>query len=359
MKTTDFSFDLPDELIAQHPSDRRGESRLMVVDRESGEISHRMVAELPEILSPQTVMVFNDSRVRKARLYGRRVSSAPGKPREFLLVRELSTEAAATAAAGGTGVRARARWEAMTKRPSKLREGSRIAFPGGRTARVVGHREMFVHLEFDEPLDESYFAEYGHVPLPPYIDRDDEAEDEERYQTVYAREPGSVAAPTAGLHFTPGLLERLEAAGVGIEWVRLHVGIGTFLPVRVEDLDEHRMHEERCELTPQTAERLNAERAAGNRLLAVGTTSVRTLESAWNPHTGRLEPFAGETDLFIRPGHRFGAVDTLFTNFHTPRSTLLMLVSAFATRELILRAYREAVGERYRFFSYGDAMLIV
>lgn len=359
MKTTDFSFELPDELIAQHPSDRRGESRLMVVDRASGAISHRMVADLPEILSPQTVMVFNDSRVRKARLYGRIGGNDGGKPREFLLVRELPTAAPATAAAGGPGARARTRWEAMTKRPSKLREDAAVAFPGGRTARVVGHREMFVHLEFDEPLEEEYFSEHGHVPLPPYIDRDDEAEDEERYQTVYAREPGSVAAPTAGLHFTPGLLERLEAAGVEMEWVRLHVGIGTFLPVRVENLDEHRMHEEQCILSPHTASRLNEARAAGSRLLAVGTTSVRTLESAWNPRSARLEPFSGETDLFIRPGHRFGAVDALFTNFHTPRSTLLMLVSAFATRELILSAYEEAVRERYRFFSYGDAMLIV
>ncbi|MFW6260871.1 MAG: tRNA preQ1(34) S-adenosylmethionine ribosyltransferase-isomerase QueA [Spirochaetota bacterium] len=355
MKTTDFSFELPDELIAQHPSDRRGESRLMVVDPASGAISHRMVADLPEILSPQTVMVFNDSRVRKARLYGRIVGHDGGKPREFLLVRELPT----AAPDAGAGVRARARWEGMTKRPSTLREGTAIVFPGGRTARVVGHREMFVHLEFDEPLEEEYFSEHGHVPLPPYIDRDDEAEDEERYQTVYAREPGSVAAPTAGLHFTPGLLERLETAGVDIEWVRLHVGIGTFLPVRVENVDEHRMHEEQCVLSAQTASRLNAARTAGRRLLAVGTTSVRTLESAWNAETERLEPFSGETDLFIRPGHRFGAVDMLFTNFHTPRSTLLMLVSAFATRELILRAYEEAVRERYRFFSYGDAMLIV
>lgn len=357
MKTTDFSFDLPDELIAQHPSDRRGESRLMVVERATGAISHRMVADLPEILSADTVMVFNDSRVRKARLYGTRTAGdGEATAREYLLVRELPPPDG-----GGTGqpVPRRTRWEAMTRRPAKLREGTTIGFPGGRSARVVGHHEMFVHLEFDEPLEEAYFDEHGHVPLPPYIDREDEPEDEERYQTVYAREPGSVAAPTAGLHFTPGLLERLEAAGVDIEWVRLHVGIGTFLPVRVENLDEHRMHEEQCVLLPETAERLNAARAAGSRLLAVGTTSVRTLESAWNARTARLEPFSGETDLFIRPGHRFGAVDMLFTNFHTPRSTLLMLVSAFATRELILRAYDEAVAERYRFFSYGDAMLIV
>lgn len=350
MKTADFSFELPEELIAQHPSNHRGESRLMVVDRASGTIDHRRVVDLPQILDPETVMVFNDSRVRKARLYGRVRRASPGSSagdeREFLLVREIP----------GSG--GRRRWAAMTRKPGRLGEGTRVEFPDGRIARVEARRDMFVELAFDRALDEGYFATHGHVPLPPYIDRADAAEDEERYQTVYAREPGSVAAPTAGLHFTPQLLEQLEGRGVGAEWVRLHVGIGTFLPVRTEELDEHRMHEEECELGAETADRLNEARRAGRRLLAVGTTSVRTLESAWNAAAGRLEPFRGPTDLFIKPGHRFGAVDRLFTNFHTPRSTLLVLVSAFATRELILRAYEEAVAERYRFFSYGDAMLI-
>jgi S-adenosylmethionine:tRNA ribosyltransferase-isomerase len=351
VKTTDFSFDLPDELIAQHPSEKRGESRLMLVDRRDAKISHHSVGDLPDLLDSRTVMVFNDSRVRKARLYGRRRASLPdgrsAPEREFLLVRDLP------------GKSPRIRWEAMTRKPARLRSGEEIDFPSGRVARVVDHRGMFVHLEFDAPVDEAYFTSNGHVPLPPYIDREDAVEDEERYQTVYAREPGSVAAPTAGLHFTPDLLRRLEEAGVGNEHVRLHVGIGTFLPVRVENLEEHRMHEEECELSDETARRLNEAREAGRKLLAVGTTSVRTLESAWNAEHGRLEAFRGATDLFIRPGYRFGAVDALFTNFHTPRSTLLMLVSAFASRELILRAYETAVAERYRFFSYGDAMLIV
>ncbi|MFP4113234.1 MAG: tRNA preQ1(34) S-adenosylmethionine ribosyltransferase-isomerase QueA [Spirochaetota bacterium] len=360
MKTTDFSFDLPDELIAQHPSEHRGESRLMVLDRTTGRTEHRTVADLPDLVAPRTVMVFNDSRVRKARLYGRPVATgahaAPvragdagdrdGGDREFLLVRELPDHPPRTG------------WEAMTKKPRRLKPDDRIAFPGGRTARVVGHREMFVMLRFDSPLDEAYFARHGHVPLPPYIEREDAPEDEERYQTVYAKEPGSVAAPTAGLHFTPRILDELRARGVRTETVRLHVGIGTFLPVRVEDIGEHTMHEEECELTEETARRLNEARAEGHPLLAVGTTTVRTLESAWDPDRGELVPFRGETDIFIRPGHQFGAVDMLFTNFHTPRSTLLMLVSAFAGRETILAAYEEAVRERYRFFSYGDAMLI-
>ncbi|MFW6288469.1 MAG: tRNA preQ1(34) S-adenosylmethionine ribosyltransferase-isomerase QueA [Spirochaetota bacterium] len=348
MKTTDFSFDLPEELIAQHPSASRGGSRLMVLDRRTGAIEHRSVADLPELLPPDTIMVFNDSRVRKARLYGR---LGAGVEREFLLVRELPDDA--TGAASGSA------WEAMTRKPRKISPGTQIAFPGNRTATVTGHREMFIYLVFEQPLDEDYFAAHGHVPLPPYIDRDDETEDEERYQTVYAREPGSVAAPTAGLHFTPELLSRLEEKGIEIEWVRLHVGIGTFLPVRVENVDDHEMHEEECELSLAAATRLNAARRNGRRLLAVGTTSVRTLESAWNRTTGELEPFRGATRLFIRPGYEFGAVDALFTNFHTPQSTLLMLVSAFAGRENVITAYETAVQERYRFFSYGDAMVIL
>jgi len=343
MKTTDFSFDLPDELIAQHPSAERGGSRLMVLDRSTGNVSHHLVAELPELVSPETVIVFNDSRVRKARLYG---TVGEGTEREFLLVRALSDGEHTT-------------WEAMTRRARSLRPRAAVRFPGGRSAVVLGRRDMFVDLRFDAPLDEAYFAAHGHVPLPPYIDRADEHSDEERYQTVYAREPGSVAAPTAGLHFTPQLISTLEARGVSIEWVRLHVGIGTFLPVRVENVDEHVMHEEECELTAETAERLNRARRAGRRLLAVGTTTVRTLESAWDRDRERLVPFRGPTRLFIRPGYRFGAVDSLFTNFHTPHSTLLMLVSAFAGRERVLAAYEEAVRRRYRFFSYGDAMLML
>ncbi len=347
MKTADFSFDLPEELIAQHPSARRDRARLMVLDRRTGGTQHRMVTDFPDLLAPGTVMVCNDSRVRKARLYAR-VSG--GSEREFLLIRELHDK---------TCVDDRASvWEAMTRKPSRLRVGTVVDFPDGRCATVAGHRSAFVLLSFDAPLDEAYFAAWGHVPLPPYIARQDEDEDESRYQTVYAQEPGSVAAPTAGLHFTTELLERVKELGVQIEWVRLHVGIGTFLPVRVDEVEKHEMHEERCELRPEVAERLNAAREAGRPILAVGTTSVRTLESAWDERRQRIVGFSGETRLFIRPGYRFTVVDTLFTNFHTPRSTLLMLVAAFAGRDRVLAAYEEAVRRRYRFYSYGDAMLI-
>ncbi len=303
-----------------------------------------MMSDLPDLVAPGTVMVFNDSRVRKARLLAR--PGDGGAEREFLMIREIPDETGAPT------------WEAMTRKPGRLRTGTRVRFPGDRTGVVTGHRGSLVHVSFEMKLDEEYFATYGHVPLPPYISRDDEREDEARYQTVYAREPGSVAAPTAGLHFTQEILDRLSARGVAIEWVRLHVGIGTFLPVRVEDVDAHEMHEETCELAPAVADRLNEARAAERKVLAVGTTSVRTLESAWDADRDCVVGFSGETRLFIRPGYRFRVVDSLFTNFHTPRSTLLMLVSAFAGRERILAAYEEAVRRRYRFFSYGDAMLI-
>lgn len=348
MKTADFSFDLPGELIAQHPSARREAARLMVLDRGTGETQHRAVADLPDLLIPGTVMVCNDSRVRKAR-FSARVAGADSE-REFLLVRAVPE---GTDDAGRSS-----RWEAMTRKPSRLRVGTVVEFPDGRAATVTGHRSAFVLLSFDTPLDEAYFAAWGHVPLPPYIDRQDEDEDESRYQTVYAREPGSVAAPTAGLHFTAELLERIEQLGVQIEWVRLHVGIGTFLPVRVDEIERHKMHEERCELLPDVAGRLNVAREAGRPILAVGTTSVRTLESAWDEERQSIVGFSGETRLFITPGYRFRVVDMLFTNFHTPRSTLLMLVAAFAGRERVLAAYEEAVRRRYRFYSYGDAMLI-
>ena len=345
MKTTDVSFDLPQELIAQHPSRTRGDSRLMLLERTTGRVRHHTIHDLPRLLPPGAVMVFNDSRVRKARLYARPEHLT--EAREFLLVRDVAPDLPGSC------------WEAMTRRPGRLRSGTRVRFPADRAAEVIGHREMFVLLRFEHPLNEEYFAAHGHVPLPPYISREDDTDDEQRYQTVYAREPGSVAAPTAGLHFTPQLLDRIAAEGVTLEWVRLHVGIGTFLPVRVDDLDDHRMHEEECELDGAVAERLNAVRAAGRPLVAVGTTTVRTLEAAFDHELGRLVGFRGTTDLFIRPGHRFGAVDAMFTNFHTPRSTLLMLVSAFAGREQVLSAYRQAVEQRYRFFSYGDAMLIL
>ncbi|TVQ27004.1 MAG: tRNA preQ1(34) S-adenosylmethionine ribosyltransferase-isomerase QueA [Spirochaetaceae bacterium] len=346
MTRTDFSFELPEELIAQHPSEQRGQSRLLVMNRQAGTLAHERVDTLPMLL-PQlfpdgVVMVFNTSRVRKARLYG---ASSDGTRREFLLLSPITDAEGAS------------RWSALT-RTRRLRSGSSYAFEGGVSAVVESVDHGIAILRFDRTIGEAYFDAHGHVPLPPYIDRADAPDDEERYQTVYAREPGSVAAPTAGLHFTDSILERLGKVA-DFEWVKLHVGIGTFLPVRVDRIEAHTMHAEECEIDADTADRLNRARAGGKRILAVGTTTVRTLETAWNRDKDRLEAFRGATDLFITPGYHYGAVDGLFTNFHTPESTLLMLVCAFAGTDAVLSAYRVAVAARYRFFSYGDAMLIV
>jgi S-adenosylmethionine:tRNA ribosyltransferase-isomerase len=336
MRTADFSFDLPDELIAQHPAERRDASRLMLLPRSAGAPTDHMVSDLPDLLEPGTLLVFNQSRVRRARIYA--------EDREYLLLERLA----------GPGER----WDAMTKRASRQRPGREIIFPGEARAVVVDNREGRVILEFDRELDEDYFETHGHVPLPPYISREDAPDDVSRYQTVYARDPGSVAAPTAGLHFTPELLERLDDRGIEKAFVTLHVGMGTFLPVRTDDPNEHVMHEERCELDAGTAAQVNRAIAEGRKVIAVGTTSVRTLESAAVPGGG-VAPLAGKTGIFIMPGYEFRVVQGLFTNFHTPESTLVMLVSALASRERILNAYRTAVEKRYRFFSYGDAMLIL
>jgi S-adenosylmethionine:tRNA ribosyltransferase-isomerase len=348
VRTDDFSFDLPEELIAQYPPERRGESRLLVLDRDSGRREHSRAARLADFLEPGTLMVFNDSRVRKARIYGEALDT--GAKTEFLLLRRA-----------GDGA-----WEAVATKLRRQRPGRRYAFPEGVTAEVlgpgasgagVGGRSDTVIISFQPGLTEGYLERVGHVPLPPYIRREDGPEDDERYQTIYSREIGSAAAPTAGLHFTEALLSELDAKGIRRASVTLHVGLGTFLPVRSETIEGHRMHEEEYSVPEATAREVTAAKAEGRPVLAVGTTSLRTLESAWSPGEG-LRPGAGRTSIFIYPGYRFDAVDELFTNFHTPQSTLLMLVSAFAGRDSILEAYAEAVRERYRFFSYGDAMLI-
>jgi S-adenosylmethionine:tRNA ribosyltransferase-isomerase len=351
LRTEDFSFDLPEELIAQHPAERRGESRLLLLDRSSGRREHSMVARLAERIAPGTLMVFNDSRVRKARIYGRALDT--GGRIEFLLLHRLE---------GGA-------WEAVATKLKRQRAGRRYEFPEGRVGQVLGlgpgaraagegaERPDTLLLSFEPPLTEDYLERFGHVPLPPYIKREDEEEDDERYQTVYSREVGSAACPTAGLHFTQAILDSLDARGILRASVTLHVGLGTFLPVRTETIEGHAMHEEEYSVPDSTALEVARARAEGRPVLAVGTTSLRTLESAWVEGQG-LRAGQGSTRIFIYPGYRFQAVDALFTNFHTPKSTLLMLVSAFAGRERILEAYAEAVRERYRFFSYGDAMLI-
>lgn len=339
MKTSDFSFDLPPELIAQRPPERRGSSRLMVLDpaRPQQPIDHRLVVDLPELLEPGTVVVINDSKVRRARIYGR---SEGGARVEFLLIDPLP---------GG-------RWRALVSRARRHRSGKRFMFDDGLVGTIVGEEDGLRVVAFDRRVDDEWLESFGHVPLPPYIEREDESLDAERYQTVYADPTGSVAAPTAGLHLTEELIERLEKRGIEIVRVTLHVGLGTFLPIREQKVEEHEMHVERYEVPAGTAEAVTRAHREGRRVLAVGTTSMRTLEAAWRDES--LRPGRGETDLYIYPGYRFKAVDALFTNFHTPGSTLLVLVSAFAGRELIRRSYEEAVEKRYRFFSYGDAMLI-
>lgn len=343
--TADYDFDLPPELIAQTPLPRRDASRLMVVDRASGTINHRRFSDLPELITPGDLLVVNRSRVVKARLLGSRVGS--GAPAEIFLLAPLGDD----------------RYEAMVSPGGKLKPGRVVEFAPGFTAEILEvteRRTRIVRLRAGAPFAsvEAAIDRHGHIPLPPYIGRADEANDAERYQTVYANEPGSVAAPTAGLHFTPELLAALDARGVRRGEVVLHVGAGTFKPVEVDDPAEHLMHEERYEIPEATAQAVVETQAAGQRVWAVGTTTVRTLESAAD-ESGAVQPGAGETRIFIRPPARPRVVDALLTNFHLPRSTLIMLVASFAGYELTMRAYQDAIAERYRFYSYGDAMAIV
>lgn len=343
--TADYDFDLPHELIAQSPLAQRDASRLMVVDRAAGTITHRVFADLPDIVAPGDLLVVNRSRVVKARLLGTRIGS--GAPAEIFLLQSL-----------GDG-----RYEAMVSPGGKLKPGRVVQVAPDFTVEVLEvteRRTRIVQLHVESSLGtlEKAIEQFGHVPLPPYIERGDEASDVERYQTVYAREAGSVAAPTAGLHFTPLLLDALAARGVQRADVVLHVGAGTFKPVETEDPAEHPMHEERYVIPEDTARAVAATKRAGHRVWAVGTTSVRTLEAAADS-SGTVRAGAAETRIFIRPPARPQVVDALITNFHLPRSTLIMLVASFLGYELTMRAYREAIAERYRFYSYGDAMAIV
>jgi S-adenosylmethionine:tRNA ribosyltransferase-isomerase len=341
--TSDYDFALPPELIAQSPLAARDASRLMVVDRATGTIAHRRFTDLPGLMRPRDLLVVNRSRVVRARLLGRRVGS--GAPAEVFLLTPLGDD----------------RYEALVSPGGKLKPGRVVDIAPGFTAEILAvtdRRTRIVQLRAEGDVAESIEA-HGRIPLPPYIERSDEAADADRYQTVYAREAGSVAAPTAGLHFTPELLARIDEHDVHRAEVVLHVGAGTFKPVEVEDPAGHVMHEERYNVPDTTAEAHRRTRAEGGRVWAVGTTTVRTLESAIDPETGFVRGGEGETRIFLRPPARLRAVDAMVTNFHLPRSTLIMLVAAFAGHELTMRAYREAIGERYRFYSYGDAMAIV
>ncbi|MGO9830164.1 MAG: tRNA preQ1(34) S-adenosylmethionine ribosyltransferase-isomerase QueA [Myxococcaceae bacterium] len=354
MALSDYDYTLPLESIAQAPLTERDASRLLVLDRRSGALAHHHTSELPELLRPGDVLVLNDTRVVQARLLGRK--RLTGGRTELLLVQpaeETAVETALGEAAEGQ------RWLCLGQSSKGLKAGAPLDFPGGLIATVeapAGEGRWRVVFSGPGTLAER-LASAGRLPLPPYIQRAPTAEDEARYQTVYARVPGSVAAPTAGLHFTPQLLERLAARGISTVSVTLDIGPGTFLPVRSEDETLHRMHPERFQLSAEAAAHIQAARQAGRRVVAVGTTVVRTLESAVEA-SGRLRPGAGQTTLFLRPGARFRVVDALLTNFHLPRSTLLMLVCAFAGRDKVLAAYAAAVEAGYRFFSYGDAMLV-
>lgn len=338
MKTSDFHYDLPDALIAQAPLAERSASRLLVVPPGQAALQDRQVRDLPALLAPGDLLVFNDTRVIPARLFGHKASGG----RVEVLVERIE----------GAGV-ARVQLRASKSPPA----GSWIDLDAGGRAEVLGRKGVFYRLRFEvgDAL-EAWLERAGRLPLPPYIRRAPDASDAARYQTVFARAPGAVAAPTAGLHFDTALLDALRAHGVETGHVTLHVGAGTFQPVRVDDVREHRMHAERFEVGAALVEQVRAARARGGRVVAVGTTVVRALESAMQG--GQLQPFAGETRIFITPGHAVCSVDALLTNFHLPESTLLMLVSAFAGQARVMAAYAHAVQERYRFFSYGDAMLL-
>ena len=339
MKTHDFYYDLPEELIAQTPLQERDSSRLMVLNRETGEIQHRHFYNVIDYMNPGDCLVMNDSRVLPARLLGHRPT---GGAVEILLLRDLGNKC----------------WECLCRPGRKMQVGSQVFFGNGeltatvREVQETGNRVVEFHYEgiFLEILER-----LGKMPLPPYIKA--ELEDQERYQTVYSREVGSAAAPTAGLHFTNALLDQIRAKGVKTAFVTLHVGLGTFRPVKADEILDHHMHSEFCMISAETAAKLNETKKNGGRIICVGTTSCRTLESLVN-EDGTFAEKSGWTDIFIYPGYSFRAMDGLITNFHLPESTLVMLVSAFAGREHVLNAYAEAVKERYRFFSFGDAMMI-
>ena len=340
MKTSVFYYDLPQELIAQTPLDKRDSSRLMTLDRMTGETAHHHFYELPEFLNPGDCLILNDSRVLPARLLGQRLPG--GGACEVLLLIDRGEKT----------------WECLVRPGRKMRTGAKLRFGNGElTAEVVGEVEGGNRLvRFDyEGIFLEVLEHLGKMPLPPYIK--EELQDQERYQTVYSKVLGSAAAPTAGLHFTPELLEKIAAKGVSIGYVTLHVGLGTFRPVKEEEITDHEMHSEYCVISQETADLINRTKANGGRCICVGTTSCRTLES-WAAEDGHMEPKAGWTNIYIYPGYKFKVMDGLVTNFHLPESTLIMLVSAFAGREHVLAAYREAVEEKYRFFSFGDAMFI-
>ncbi|TCJ02403.1 tRNA preQ1(34) S-adenosylmethionine ribosyltransferase-isomerase QueA [Cytobacillus praedii] len=342
MKVDLFDFHLPEELIAQTPLIERTSSRLMVLDKEKGATQHTVFKHIKEHLKAGDCLVLNDTRVLPARLFGEKEGT--GAKIEVLLLKQLEGDS----------------WETLIKPAKRVKEGTRIVFGNGKLSAVCTqtseHGGRVLEFQYDGIFYE-VLEQLGEMPLPPYIK--EQLDDQERYQTVFARERGSAAAPTAGLHFTEQLLEEIKELGVHIAFITLHVGLGTFRPVNVEDLNEHEMHSEFYQMTEGTARLLNEVREEGGRIISVGTTSTRTLETIASANNGRFEEASGWTDIFIYPGYEFKAIDGMITNFHLPKSTLIMLVSALSGRENVLNAYREAVEEKYRFFSFGDAMLII
>lgn len=341
MKTSEFYFNLPEELIAQIPSDKRGESRLIVLNKLTGNLDHKMMIDFPDLIEEGTLIVVNNSRVRKARIYG---FSPTGGKVEFLLIKPVNSNS----------------WDTIVSKRKKQKVGKEFIFPENVKGIITVHDESTTVISFSKEINDVWLDEFGHMPLPPYIKREDTKKDTERYQTVYAKKTGSVAAPTAGLHFTNNILEKLKEKNIDVVSVTLHVGLGTFIPVRTEIVEKHKMHTEEYEISEATAAKINMAKKEGRKILAVGTTSVRTIESAWegSASEGIIKSGKGATDIYIYPGYEFKAVDQMLTNFHTPDSSLILLVSAFAGKEKIKDAYEEAIRQKYRFFSYGDAMLI-
>lgn len=342
MLTRDFYFDLPENLIAQYPAEKRGQDRLLFLDKKTGEYKDYMMSDFPSLIDEDTVIVVNNSKVRKARVFAQKESGARV---EFLFLKKNEDES----------------WKAMVSKSKRQKEGDLYTF-SNKNESLAAHisssnEDGTKNVVFEKEINESFFEKFGHVPLPPYIKREDSFSDESRYQTVYAKKEGSVACPTAGLHFTDALMNEVRKKGIRIYEVTLHVGAGTFLPVRSQNIEDHHMHTEHFEIEPSVFDALNRAKEEKKKILAIGTTSTRTLESA-SSDEGRLVRKYGETDIFIKPGYEFRFVDELLTNFHTPESTLLMLVSALAGKDNIFSAYRHAIDEDYHFYSYGDAMLI-
>ena len=343
MKRQDFYYDLPEELIAQHPMEKRDESRLLVLDKETGKIEHRVFKDIIEYLNPEDCLVINETRVIPARLYGTRMNDELNAPIEILLLKDLGDR----------------KWEVLVKPGKKCKIGTEITFGlndilKAKVIDILEDGNRIVELEYDGILNE-ILDEIGVMPLPPYIH--EKLQEKDRYQTVYSKVDGSSAAPTAGLHFTPELLKQIEEKGIKIAKVLLHVGLGTFRPVKEDNIEDHKMHSEYFEIGQEACDIINNTKKNGGKVYCVGTTSCRTVESAADEN-GYLEPKKGNTEIFIYPGYKFKVLDNLVTNFHLPESTLLMLISALSTREIIMNTYKVAVEEKYRFFSFGDAMLI-